>query len=441
MEKSWKLNRRTLLKSAAGLGLALPWLEAMGEPASAKTLPKRFAAVYFPYGAYISTKGKENSEWSFLPLETGKDFQFTKSNQSMSAFKDQVTFIRGLSHPLCRPMGGHNTADTFLTGSSMKPPNTSNTISLDQVMAPTLGKETRYTGMALSVDGGIGEFTRSHTLSYTRTGHPIPSLAKPRQVFERMFVMEKGRINAQKKQLANTESALDLLMDHSKDLMNKMGKADKEKMDEYLYSVRSIEKRVNRSKSWLDVPIPKVDASNIDLEADDNKPVEFIRAMFDLTYLAFKTDLCRLSTFQIGSMNGATSIAGKFPSAVGLGNQHKVAHGAGKPGGAEAQGKWNQFLFEQMAYFMKRLKETKEGNTSLLDRTAILFGSSNSKTHNNTNYPLMLAGGNDLGLKMGQSLNYGADVPMNNLLYTVMNRITPGHQSFGDSTSELSELL
>jgi len=440
MNMSWKLNRRTLLKSAAGIGLALPWLEAMGET-SAKELPKRFAAVYFPYGAYISTKGKENSEWSFLPLETGKDFQFTKSNKPMEAFRDDVTFLRGLSHPLCRPMGGHNTADTFLTGSSMKPPNTSNTISLDQVMAPILGKDTRYTGMALSVDGGIGEFTRSHTLSYTRTGHPIPSLAKPRQVFERMFVLEKGKIKAQKKQLSNTESALDLLMEHSNGLMKKMGKADKEKMDEYLYSVRSIEKRVNRSKDWLDVPMPKVDSSKIDLEADDNKPTEFIRAMFDLTYLAFKTDLCRLSTFQIGSMNGATSIAGKFPSAVGLGNQHKVAHGAGKPGGAKAQGTWNNYLFQQMAYFMKRLKETKEGSTSLLDRTAILFGSSNSRTHNNTNYPLMLAGGKDLGLKMGQSLNYSSSVPMNNLLYTVMNRITPGQKSFGDSTGELSELL
>lgn len=440
MEKSWKLNRRTLLKSAAGIGLALPWLEAMGETA-AKELPKRFAAVYFPYGAYISTKGKENSEWSFLPLETGSDFKFTKSNKSMEAFKDQVTFFRGLSHPLCRPMGGHNTADTFLTGSSMKPPNTNNTISLDQAMAPVLGRNTRYTGMALSADGGIGEFTRSHTLSYTRTGQPIPSLAKPRLVFERMFVLEKGKIQAQKKQLSNTESALDLLMGHSKDLMRNMGKADKDKMDEYLYSVRSIEQNVNRSKDWLDVPMPKVDASKIDLEADDNKALDFIRAMYDLTFLAFQTDLCRLSTFQIGSMNGATSIAGKFPSAVGLGNQHKIAHGAGKPGGAADQGKWNQFLFEQLAYFLKRLKDTKEGSGSLLDRTAVLFGSSNSKTHNNTNYPLMLAGGTGLGLKMGQSLSYEQDIPMNNLLYTVMNKLTPGQKSFGDSTGELGEIL
>ena len=441
MEKSWKLNRRTLLKSAAGLGLALPWLEVMGET-TAKELPRRFAAVYFPYGAYLPAEKHESANWSFLPFQTGKDFKFTKTNESMKAFKDQVIFFRGLSHPLCRPMGGHNTADTFLTGSSMKPPNTSNTISVDQVMAPILGKQTRYNGMALSVNGGIGEFTRSHTLSYTRTGHPIPSLAKPRQVFERMFVLEKGKIKAQKKQLSNTESALDLLMDHSKSLMNKMGKADKEKMDEYLFSVRSIEKRVNRTKNWLDVPLPKFDASKIDLEADENKPREFVRAMYDLSYLAFKTDMCRLSTFQIGSMNGATSIAGKFPSLLGFGgDQHKIAHGAGKAGGAEKQGKWNQFLFEELAYFMKRLKESKEGNSNLLDRTAILFGSSNSKTHNNTNYPLMLAGGNGLGIKTGQSLSYGADVPMNNLLLTVLNKVTPGHKSFGDSTGELSEII
>jgi hypothetical protein len=430
-EKSWHLNRRTLLKGA-GISLALPWLEAMGNDKTSKELPRRLAAVYFPYGAYLGKKGAQYSNWSFLPLDDGKDFKFTDSNKSMEPFRNEVTFLRGLSHPLCRPMGGHNTADTFLTGSSMKPPNTQNTISVDQVAAQSIGQATRFTGMALSADGGIGEFTRSHTLSYTNTGHPIPSLNKPRQVFERMFVMEKGRVNAMKKKLDNTESALDLLMNHSKDLMRNMGKADKEKMDEYLYSVRSIEQKVNRSKDWLKVPMPKVDASKLKLEADDNNVVDFIRTMYDLMYLAFKTDNCRLATFQIGSMNGATSIAGKFPSAIGLGPQHKIAHGAGKSKGAEFQGKWNQFLFEHLAYFMKRLKDTKEGGTSLLDRTTLVFGSSNSKTH---------AGGKELGFKHGQTVSYSSSVPMNNLLLTMLNRVTPGHKSFGDSTGELSELV
>jgi hypothetical protein len=118
-----------------------------------------------------------------------------------------------------------------------------------------------------------------------------------------------------------------------------------------------------------------------------------------------------------------------------------MAHAASRAGAAgEKQGKWDKFLFEQMAYFMNRLKTTKEGNGSMLDNTAILYGTSNSKTHNNTNYPLMIAGGKNLGFKQGQSLVYGKDVPMSNLLLTIQNKIIEPRKSFSDSKKELAEL-
>ena len=442
-QKSWHLNRKTFLRGS-GIALALPWLEAMAanEPKKSKQLPKRFCSVYFPYGALLGTEKDKMGHWSWLPHKTGKEFEFTDSNGAMKPFKEDISFIGGLSHPRCRSMGGHDTADTFLTGTMMKAPDFNQTISLDQVIANELAIETRYRGMALSSDGGVGSFTRSHTLSYTDKGYPIPSLANPKQIFERMFILTSDQKKGKKQQLNNTQSALDLLMGHSNDLSRKMGRADKQKMEEYLYSVRAIEKRIQNAKNWLDVPLPKVDKSKLALHADKAMPKEYIQCMYDLIVLAFQMDLCRVATYQIGSMNRATSIAGQFPAIIGLPPMHKIAHSsaAHKASGAN-QGKWDKFLFDQMAYFVKRLKDIKEGDQSLLDSTVILYGTSNSRTHVNTKYPLMLAGGKKLGIKQGQSLTYDANVPMSNLLLTIQNKIIKPTKQFSDSKEELKELI
>ena len=258
-----------------------------------------------------------------------------------------------------------------------------------------------------------------------------------------MFDMNPKFKNGQKKALNKTQSALDLLMDHSKSLSRKLGKADQEKMKEYLYSVRAIEKRIQNAQKWLDIPFPKIDKSKLALHADKAMPKEYIRCMLDLIVLAFQTDACRVATYQIGSMNGATSIAGKFPSILGLGgNMHNMAHAASRnPKAGEKQGKWDKFLFEQMAYFFNQLKTVREGNGTLLDNTVILYGTSNSKTHQNINYPLLLAGGRKLGIKQGQSLSYSAKVPMSNLLLTVQNKLIKPRDSFSDSNGELKELI
>ena len=439
--RSWQLDRKTFLRGS-GIALSLPWLEAMASKETKKEMPKRFCSVYFPYGAFLPKESDQTSKWSWLPLQTGKDYKFTEANGAMKPFKNDVTFIRGLSHPRCRKMGGHDTADTFLTGTLMKAPDFSSGISLDQVIANEIATETRYRGMALSTDGGVGSFTRSHTLSYTDKGYPIPSLNSPKQIFARMFDMNSKFQKSQKKELNNTQSALDLLMDHSKSLSRKLGKADQQKMEEYLYSVRAIEKRIQNAKNWLDVPLPKVDKSKLALHADKTMPKEYIQCMLDLIVMAFQTDVCRVATYQIGSMNGATSIAGQFPVILGLTQMHKMAHSASRNAkSGEQQGKWDKFLFEQMAYFFNKLKNIREGNGTLLDNTIILYGTSNSKTHNNNNYPLLVAGGNKLGMKHGQSLSYKSDVPMSNLLLSIQNKLIKPRESFSDSKSELKEIV
>ena len=159
-------------------------------------------------------------------------------------------------------------------------------------------------------------------------------------------------------------------------------------------------------------------------------------------FLAFQTDSTRVATYQLGNMNGATSIAGQFPQLLGFGKKiHALAHGWNKKGGGEALGKWDQYLAEQLARFLGRLNTTQEGDGTLLDHTMVLYGSSNSTTHNNNNYPLLLAGGNGLGLKHGQVHNHSKDTPLTNLHVTMLNRLGVPTESFVDSTGELTNLI
>ena len=163
--------------------------------------------------------------------------------------------------------------------------------------------------------------------------------------------------------------------------------------------------------------------------------------MYDLIFLAFQTDSTRVATYQLGNMNGATSIAGQFPQLLGFGKKiHSLAHGWNKKGGDEALGKWDQYLAQQFSRFLTRLKETEEADGNLLDQTIVLYGSSNSTTHNNNNYPLLLAGGKQLGLKHGKLLEYTQQTPLTNLHVTMLNRLGVVTERFVDSTGELTEL-
>lgn len=439
--KTPHLNRRTFLRGT-GAALALPWLEATHLTAKAtETTPRRMAFVYFPFGVSLPKADTEFAEWNWFPQGEGKAFKLNKSLQPLESMQKDITVLGGLSHPLCRKLGGHDTGDTWLTGTFLPPPTYRNTISLDQLAARHIGQQTRFPTINLSCDGGVGEPTRSTTISFNKDGRPVPAMANPKQVFERLFGQdEDGR--SQRRRLENTGSLLDLVLEHSKSVRRKLGTQDQAKFDEYLDSVRDIEKRVETSQQWLEIPKPKIDPNTIDLTATPDAPKAYIRAMYDLMYLAFQTDTTRLATFMLGQVAGATTIANAFPAVVGeKGNWHGLAHGAGKGKGAEALGKFDQFLAQQLAYFLQRLKDTPEGDGSLLDTTMILYGSSNSKTHNNTNYPTLLAGGRKLGLKHGQFLKYGSDTPFTNIFVTMMDRFGTPISQFADSTGTMTELL
>lgn len=434
------INRRSMLK-ATGICMALPWMESLASTSSTQP-PKRFCSVYFPYGVSLPNPDSEFAEWNWFPQGEGRDFTFNKSLQPLNAFRDQVTVLGGLCHPKVKRIGGHDSGDTFLTGEemSLKANGLKNSISLDQFMARShrLGSKTRFSSLALSSDGGTGMPTRANTLSFSNTGQPIPSFNRPALVFERLFGLSGESIDAQRKGLTRTGSHLDLLLDDAKSLQRKLGKTDQGKLDQYLTSVREIEQDVERSAQWLDVPRPKVNAEGLSLDADNETPEKLIYTMLDLIALAFQTDSTRFITYQLASMHGAISIANKFPSLLGFPKDaHGLAHGAGKGAGAENKGKWDLYQTQCFAYLLNRLSEMKEGDGSVLDSTCLLYGSSNSKTHNNTNYPLVLAGGRNMGYQHGQYLKFENETPLSNLFVTIQKRMGATADTFADSTGTL----
>lgn len=419
--------------------MALPWLEAMGAPNSTSAeLPRRMCAILFPFGIAMPKDNAEDRNWGWFPTGKGKDYQLTNVLEPLQPLMDDVSIFQGLSHPRCRAMNGHDTGDTFLTANNLAPVTYQNTVSLDQLAAKHIGKQTRLASLTLSTDGGVGPRTRTTTLSYTDKGQPIPALSDPKQIFERLFGQD-GASRKDRRKLRNSESILDLVKDQAKSLRRNLGIADQRKLSEFETSVREVEQRVERSRSWLDVPLPKVDRDSIGLDATVDAPKEYLKAIYDLQFLALQTDLTRITTYQIGSYG--PSRARKFPGVLGLKpDWHGLAHGAGKKGGPENIGRFDQFLAENLARFLSRLKETPEGDGSLLDRTLVLYGSSNSRTHQNRNYPLLLAGGRNLGLRHNQFLHFDDKTPMSNLFVTMLQALGLESESFVDSTGTLDGL-
>ena len=442
--KSWHLDRRTFLLGT-GVSLGLPWLECMSaESAPKQTQPKRLASMYFGFGVGLPKEDGEQAQWRWFPDGEGRDFQFTETLKPLEAHREDVSVLGGLSHPNGRKMGGHDTGDTFLTGALIKDGYLRNTVSVDQVVARAFHDQTRFSSLVMSTDGGVGEPTRSSTMSYDDKGRPIPALNQPQQIFDRFFGAGDADLIAKRRRLGSASSMLDRVLEDSRALQRRLGKQDREKFEEYLASVRQIEERVQQSQRWLEIPCPELsdeDREMLHLDADDKAPLNYIRTMYDLIYLAFRTDSTRVATYQVTNMADASSLSGKFPQLEGFKkNLHGLAHGWNKPEGAEELGKWDRFMATQLGYFLGRLASVEEENGTLLDNTIVLYGSSNSQTHNNNNYPLVLAGGGKLGLQHGQFHKFGADVPLSNLFVTMLNSLGVPAESFQDSTGEMTEL-
>ncbi len=443
--KSWHLHRRTFLMGA-GVSLGLPWLECMAaaKPLTTEVTPRRMAAFYFGFGVGLPKENSEQAKWRWFPDGEGKDYKFTETLKPLEPHRKNLTVLGGLSHPNGRRMGGHDTGDTFLTGAFLNNKMLHNKVSLDQLAASATADQVRFPSLVISTDGGVGEPTRSSTLSYDAKGRPVPALNQPQQIFDRFFGTGDANTLARRRRLKSEARMLDRILADSKSLRLKLGNEDQRKLDEYLASIRQLEDRVNRAQRWLEIPRPELrdeERDALKLSADDKAPQLFIQTMYDLIYLAFRTDSTRVATYQITNMADASSRAAKFPQLEGFkGSLHSLAHGWNKPEGAEKLGKWDQFMATQFGGFLDRLAGAEEQYGSLLDHTVLLYGSSNSTTHNNRNYPLLLAGGGNLGLKHGRFLKFGEDTPLSNLFVTMLHCLGQQRPAFADSTGEMTEL-
>jgi hypothetical protein len=416
------LNRRTFLR-AAGVSLALPWLESLAPAralgAAASLPPRRMVCICTPLGLHPAY---------FFPETAGKDYSPTPYLEVLEELRNDFSVMSGLAHP---EMGNsHDSIFSFLT-SAPHPERRAgfrNSISLDQVAAEYIGGETRFPSLALSCEG--------FSLSWTRSGAIVPSDSFPSSVFARLFL--EGRpedVQAQVRRLRDGQSILDTVLGQARQIQDDLGAEDRDKLDEYFSSVRELEQRLSRAEQWSKKPKPKVNVKPPQNVTNPTDLVNKARLMYDLIHLALETDSTRLITLlQLGT-SGVPPIRG-----VTLGH-HDLSH-HGKDPNKIAQLKTIE-LEEMKTFrnFLKKLKETKEEGASLLDRTMVFFSSNlgDASTHSTRNLPVLLAGG---GFRHGQHLAFAGKnpPPLGNLYVSMLQRLGVEVDTFGSSTGTLAGL-
>ena len=457
------LDRRKFLRGT-GVALALPWFESFSGVARAAQQPvqrKRLACFYMPDGVPMPlVKDPGYEDWSWFPHGSGRDFTFTKCMETLEPLRNDLTIFSGLSHPAVRRVHGHSNADQFLTGADTGADGDyQNSVSLDQVFAAEAGKHTRLSSMVMSTDGGTGSPRGAQTMSYNASGRPIPAEHKPKRIFDMLFV--KSGPDAARR-LALSKSALDDLMEDARSLKRSLSKHDQETLTEYLQSVRDTEVKVEKAKRWLNIPLPQVDVDHLKLDVTPEDPRNYLRTMYELIYLAFKTDTTRVATYQLGRENGV-GISDYLGRAVGFKLTHQLSHATREPDGFKNFGTYCRFINDELGRLASRLKATPEpgGEGNMLDNTALFFGSASSAFHLSRNYPLLLFGGKNMGFRHGQYLKFGegndknqatsgiandsgwqaemryTELPLSNLYLTMLHKLGVEAKSFAGSTEAL----
>jgi hypothetical protein len=459
-----QIDRRRFLRGT-GIALALPVFGSLAVAGANDTVanPRRLGCFYFPDGVPMPlANDPAYQDWAWFPHGNGKEFAFTKCMETLEPLRSELTVLSGFSHVASRNVHGHNNADQFLTAAATGDGDRdyTNSISLDQVFANHVGDETRIASLVLSTDGGTGTARGAHTISFDKNGRPIPAEHRPKQIFDMLFV-KSDRQSA--KRLAVSRSALDDMLADARSLKELLSTSDRRNLEEYMESVRQAERKVEKSKKWLDAPLPSVDSNHLNLELTTDEPREYIQTMYELVYLAFRTDSTRVATYQIGRENGIGR-SDHLSRAVGFNLAHQLSHETKNPDGWKNFGIYCRFLNEEFGRFVERLRGTPEpaGAGSMLDNTLLLYGSASSAFHLSRNYPLILAGGKHMGFEHGQYVNQAGnqfqggpwlgdrepwqdkatveDVPLSNLFVTMLQRLGVETESFADSTGIVANI-
>jgi hypothetical protein len=434
------LSRRTFLQSA-GATLALPFLESMIPAMTAGAATNsgtRLALVYVPHGAIMD-------RWT--PKTEGADFEFTPILKPLEPFRQYLNVVSGLGHKAADSTAVHSLSPTtWLSGIRPKPtqgPDAYAGITADQIAAQKIGQDTMLPSMELATEdhsGLIGECDRDYgciymnTLSWRTPTTPLPMEINPRKVFERMFGQGANAAErlARKQQ---DRSILDGFMKQAADLQKKLGARDRATMNDYLESVREIERRIEKTgieQNNPDVSVPAAPAG-IPYSYEDH-----LKLMYDLLVLAFQANITRVITFMV-----AREISNRTYPQVGVPDgHHAISHHQNRADKMEKNVKIQTYHTTLFSEFLKTMQSTRDGDASLLDHSVVLYGSnmSNSNAHNHFPLPNLVIGGASGRLKGNRHLKYPDHTPMTNLLLSVLDKSGVDLETLGDSTGKMAEL-
>jgi hypothetical protein len=434
--KRWRLNRRTFLR-AAGVSLALPWLEAMGlrshEVANAGSLTD----AEMPRRAYFSN-------WGFfevgagIPSDTGLNYTLTPTLEAMRPHKSEFTLLSGMR----TFTGGHGAMPCLLTGMNSKE-NGFKLVSVDQQIAEFYRGQTRVPSLVLSID-------RQPMLSWSRNQTPIAPENSPRAVFDRLFRVEDAQaVAANRNRMDDESSILDRVRDQARQLERQLGRDDRATLEQYLNSVREVEERIQIDRAWLNRPKPRVEPMDFGAEPSERQAMlnddgtgmrRYLRLMFDVIVLAFQTDSTRVvSHFPKGQDGPVFRDRTRIPH-----DYHALTH----HGYQEDKLRWwaqvDGMYVDFWAYFIGKLKSVREGNATLLDRTMAAWATTNGVGgHGRDNLPVMLCGGSSLGIRH-QGHVVKRNVMVGNVWQTMVDRLgmpIPRNFQGGQANGLVGEVL
>ena len=458
MKKKWQISRRRMLKGM-GACIALPFLDAMALPGLGSAVsgnpPIRSAFLFMPNGVHPQF-------WT--PQTTGSDFELTRQLLPLQGLKQDILVLGELmnKNSIFKGADGHYAKSaSLLTCMPIKQTIGDNIhsggISIDQVIASKVGGETLFPSLeygldriTTGVDINVG-FTRLYgsSISWQTPTQPLSKEIDPRLAFDRLFKSFIPGRNA--KEDPFKQSILDLVMDDAKTLKRNLGRADQDKLSEYLESIRSVEKRIsngaNKEKFAANIT-PDIKRELIRVNQNIDEYVEMYggvdvtektRLMLDIMTLAFWSDASRVSTFMFG--NSVSNRNFTFLDGV-HGNHHSISHHMDKPEMLEEYVRITAWHVEQYAYFLNKLKSIKEGDKTLLDNSMVVFSSDlrDGNRHSPKDLPIIFGGKGGGKIKTGQNLIFEKDTPLANLYVTMLQSMNIEESRFGDSTGTLSAI-
>ncbi|MDR2214354.1 MAG: DUF1552 domain-containing protein [Nevskiaceae bacterium] len=433
------LSRRTLLRGL-GAGIALPLLDAMIPAATAlantAAAPKmRLGFIYFPHGAVMD-------KWT--PTGEGSDFKLSPILEPLTPFQKTLTVISGLGNRPGESQATHAIVPaTWL--SCVHPKKGSQEpaggVTADQIAALHIGQDTPLPSLEIAGEQAGGGAacdrdygcTYSSTISFRTANTPLPMEHNPRKLFQRLF--GAGDTPDERQAVMRQDSSLlDMVRADTADLRKTLGKHDQSVLDDYLDTVREIERRVQKKAAQ--------DLSHLTLpEVPGGVPDSFdeqLDLMFDMLLLAWQTNLTRIANFML-----AAEVSGQTYNNIGVPDAfHPLSHHGNDGGKLERLATVQNYHTQKTARFVKRLSETPDGENMMLDNTLLLYGSnmSNSDRHNQFPLPTALIGGACGKHKGGQHLRYPDHTPLANVLLTMLHRSDVPVETLGDSTSVLAEI-